>query len=220
MNARERVAAIVAGVVRQAVADACANGVVVLDDGAPEARLALEWCAAAVGGARVVAARGERVPKEITALAARGANLAAVPAAVAEEEARRLEARLLAAANRLLPASAWNKTALLLSPVLPPEPLLPLGDLYASQLLALTGGWSAPTGVRDLAELSGGVDRLDAALRGYLEERRTREDAMSVLPAEASDAVWGALEAGRFGRRRVGLVPKLGSRTLGIDLLA
>ncbi len=42
--------------------------------------------------------------------------------------------------------------------------------------------------------------------------------ALEPLGAAAAAEVGRAIEAGRFARRRIGLVPKLGGRTLGIDL--
>ncbi|MBI4545907.1 MAG: hypothetical protein HY703_11975 [Gemmatimonadetes bacterium] len=44
--------------------------------------------------------------------------------------------------------------------------------------------------------------------------------ALSALPPALRDAVIAAFEAGRFARRRLGLVPKPGARTLGVDLFA
>lgn len=214
-----RVAAVVGGVVRQAIQDAGAAGVVLLDDGSPEARLAAEWCGAALGPERVfrVAPPSGNAVEAVLA-AAQGA----VPTApeVSEAEVHRLFGRLIALERKALLAHPANKTALLLAAAVPPEPLLPLGDLYASEVERLAGSWSAPPEVAALADLAGGIDRLDAALIEHLDRRRPAEAALASLPPAARAAVLDALETGRFARRRIGLVPKLTTRTLGVDYFA
>mgnify|MGYP001279740294 CR=1 FL=1 len=214
---RERVASVIAEVMRHAVRDAGADGVVILDDGTPEARLAIEWTRRGLGSERVhaVAPPGE---DELSALLL-ALDSGTTDRTRARHESHRLRARLEAAARGALLAHPANKTALLLGGEIPPEPLLPLGDLYASQIEDLTGEWSAPDSVRRLAEAAGGISILDEALTAWAEERRPLLDALNVLPRDVAGNVGRLLEAGRFARRRVGLVPKLGFRTLGIDLL-
>ena len=190
-----RVASVVAAVIRHAADDAGAAGVVVLDDGSPEAGLAVRWSVDALGSERVHAVR---------------------PSAGGDAEAHRHAARVLAGERGALLCHPANKTALLLAPV-PPEPLLPLGDLYASQVAELTGAWSAPDSVRRLAEEVGGVTVLDEILSMLLDERREPAAVLSRHPA-AGPRVMEAMTRARFWRNRCGLVPKLGARTLGIDL--
>lgn len=219
MTRRDRIGAVVASVVRQAVRDAGARRIVLLHDDSAEARLALEWCRVALGADAVVAVRGESVAGALREI---GGEWSAPGDELLAGEARRLAARLEAGRGEpALLAHPANKTALLLAGLdLPPEPLLPLGDLYATEVQALAGAWSAPAPVRALADVAGGIGMLDGALRAYLDERRPLAEALSLLPEEARGRVFAALEAGRFGRRRVGLVPKLGARTLGVDLFA
>lgn len=212
---KERVGSVVAAVVRQAVRNAGAKGIVIMDDGTPEARLTIEWCTLAVGAEDVVAIAPPPPAAVESIMAALGVGEASDSVAI--EEAHRFQVRLVAASRGALLAHPANKTALLLGTAMPPEPLLPLGDLYASQIREIMGEWSAPDEVCRLADEAGGIDALDAALSEWLEGRRSLDDALRQLPA-ASDAVRRALKAGRFWRRRVGLVPKLGFRTLGIDL--
>ena len=214
-----RVAAVVAGVVRQVVEDAGAAGVVLLDDGSAEARLAAEWCGAALGPERVfrVSPPADRAVEAVLATA-QGIGRVAPDAGAAE--VHRLVGRLVALERRALLAHPANKTALLLAASVPPEPLLPLGDLYASEVEQLAGSWSAPPEVAALADAAGGIARLDAALREYVDRRRPAEAALASLPEAARAAVLDALETGRFARRRVGLVPKLTTRTLGVDYFA
>lgn len=215
---RVRVAGVVGEVVRQAVRDAGARGVVIPDDGSPEARLTLDWCRLALGADAVLAVPPPPPAAAATLSERAGVPPGSVPADRVLEETHRFAARVAAAARDALLAHPANKTALLLSGTLPPEPLLPLGDLYASQVEDLIGGWSAPPAVRALADEAGGIARLDAALEAVVDERRPVEALPALLGEAAGRAVLHALEAGRFARRRIGLVPKLGARTLGIDL--
>ena len=221
MTAAQRCATVVGGVIRQALADADARLLVLLDDGSPEALLARDWCAAELGANFVALAHGAAIARQLAGAPMDGANarVAAPDAWVLAEEARRLEARLRARTGEsALLANPANKTALLLGSMPPPEPLLPLGDLFATDVLALAGGWSAPPPVRALAELVGGIEALDGALRAHFDERRPVEEAVAGLPAAARGTVLEAISAARFARRRMGLVPKLGPRTLGLDL--
>ncbi|MGH7555918.1 MAG: hypothetical protein ACREMQ_23190, partial [Longimicrobiales bacterium] len=89
-----------------------------------------------------------------------------------------------------------------------------------SQVGELAGAWSAPQHVLALAESAGGIDALDRTLEEMIDRRSAPERAAPALPVAARDRLLGSLDAGRFHRRRMGLVPKLGARTLGIDLFA
>ncbi len=228
MTRRERVDRIVVGVLRQALADAGVGALILLDDGSPEALLARDWCTEAAGAAFLAVGREALGAGEMRAiLEARpgwrqhsgGPNVD--PEALATE-GRRLDARLRGAATPggALIANPLNKTALLLTPAAPPEPLLPLGDLFATDVRALVGDFSLPAPVRGLADEVGGIDALDAVLRAYFDERRRLAEALAPVPEPARTRVQDALAAARFARRRVGLVPKLGPRTPGIDLFA
>jgi hypothetical protein len=119
-----------------------------------------------------------------------------------------------------LVADPANKTTLLLEPARAEAAIFPLGDLYASQVSKLAGGWSGGAIVEDLARRCGGIEALDRALQRRFDERRDEPDAFSELEAAAVASLRAALDAARFARRRVGLVPKLSSRTLGVDLFA
>jgi hypothetical protein len=203
-----RLAAIVGAVAQQALADRGATRIALLDDGGPEAELAARLLAAALGagaGVRVTAREGEM--ESVLHLAPE------LSPARAREEVRRLKARLLADAVAAHPA---NKTALLLGGELPPEPFLPLGDLWASEVAALAGNWSAPDAVRRIAEQAGGIEALDGALRAHVDGRNPA--ALDALPREAAKAVRRALAAGRPSRLHLRIVPKVGTRTLGVDL--
>lgn len=205
-----RIGAAVGAVARQALIDRGAHRVALLDDGSPEAALAARFLAAALGNDAVV--RVSVDGREVEPL------LHLLPSGVSRErlhdEGRRVKARVLEGALTAHPA---NKTELLLGAALPPEPLLPLGDLYASEVDALCGGWSASAEVRALAEGAGGVEALDAALRRWLDGRDPAGPA--ALPAGIAEEVKRRFRAGRAARLAPRIVPKLGTRTLGVDLL-
>jgi len=202
-----RLGEVVAAVAAQALADRGVGRIALADDGSPEAGLALRFL--------------ERLPPETVARVGRDHPrvesllhaLRGVPAGRAGREAVGLVARLDPEA---LPAGPENKTALLLGGMLPPEPFLPLGDLYASEVEELCGGWSAPEEVRALADAAGGIDRLDGALRAWLDGRDS--GALDRLPSGVADAVRHHFARGRADRFSVRLVPKIGYRTLGVDL--
>jgi hypothetical protein len=177
-NRRERIGRIVSAVIRQAVTDARADGVLLPAAPSPESGLAREWCELAVGPARVFTADSP---------------------------------------GRLLAAHAASKTTLLLTPV-PPVALLPLGDLYGSEVLELGGDWSPPRAVRELAAAVGGAEVLDRALRRWAEERHVPAVAFQELPPALAGELERLLLVSRFARWTGGLVPKLTSRTVGIDL--
>lgn len=220
-----RIGAIVGAVMAEAVRNAGAGGIVVMFDDSPQARLARDWCAGTLGGDAVhcvAPPEADAVSALTRSLAGGGSHASVVDAAdgATDEEAHRFLARSAARARRALVAHPANKTTLLLGGAPPPEPLLPLGDLYATQVSELAGGWSAPDPVRSLADRAGGIDRLDRALAALVDERRPAAEALGGLPDDVGDAVVAALEVGRFGRRRLGIVPKLSARTAGIDFFA
>lgn len=198
-----RVREVIAAVCRQALRDRGAQRVALLDDGTPETELAagiLAECAEVVR----VAPLGPELESLLHPAGADADRL--------RLEGQRLRARLLPDA---LPAWAASKTVLLLAGPLPPEPLLPLGDLYATEVAELAGGWSAPEEVRAVVERAGGVERVDRALRLFVEGRDPR--ALEGLGAGAAE-IRALLARGAASRRAAHVVPKLGSRTLAADL--
>lgn len=70
--------------------------------------------------------------------------------------------------------------------------------------------------IERVAALAGGLGALDDALRGWIDRRDP--STLDRLPAEAAQAVRTALLAGRASRLNPRIVPKVGARTLGIDL--
>ncbi|HEX2092233.1 MAG TPA: hypothetical protein VHG28_07510 [Longimicrobiaceae bacterium] len=203
-----RIGEVVAAVARQALADWGVRRIALLDDASPEAALAGRFLERL--GPEVLV----RVPTSGPGVEPLLHALGRLPeeARVGREVAG-LRARLEPDA---LPAAPDNKTALLLDGALPPEPFLPLGDLWASEVAELAGGWSAPAGVRALAEAAGGIDRLDAALRARVDRRDPT--GLDGLPGGVAEEVRRRFALGRASRLAVRLVPKVGSRTLGLDL--
>jgi hypothetical protein len=96
--------------------------------------------------------------------------------------------------------------------------LLPLGDLFHSQLAELIGDHALPPELTELANAVGGAETLDRVLRRYFDERLDWRRATAGLDARARVLLEQQLEGARFRRGRVGVVAKVGSRTLGIDL--
>jgi len=118
-----------------------------------------------------------------------------------------------------LPVAAASKTALLLGSR-PEADILLLGDLYYSQVIELAGSAQLSPEQSELATACGGPEALDRALSRYYDLRENWDTAVSELLPAARARLKHTLEAARFRRAHLGLIPKLGSRTLGIDLYA
>lgn len=200
----ERTARVVRAVVAAAVRDAAAGGVVVLDDWTPEGELVYEWLVAELGEERVWRA---------ASLASNVQHSDADPV-----DAQRLAAWRTAREQAALIAHPANKTVLLLGGRVPWADLYPLGDLWASQVETLARHWSGPEEVEAVAEAAGGLAALDTALARMIDAREPAADALARLPAAAAQQLITLYERGRYFRLRARLVPKLGVRTLGIDL--
>lgn len=193
---------IVSDVIAEAVRSAGAGGIVILDDWTPEGELSYEWLVAALGEARVW----------------RGASLASNVQGVEAADAQQIAALRFARERDGLIAHPASKTALLLGGALPRADVFPLGDLYATQVAELADGWSVPDALATVVRLVGGIDVLDAVLARMVEGREPPRTALAGLGADDADEVVRMYERGRWHRLRPRLVPKLGARTLGVDL--
>ena len=109
-----------------------------------------------------------------------------------------------------------NKTELLLGPIKPAN-LYPFGDLYASELADLAGISELSRDVKPVADRAGGAAQLDRVLRRLFDERCDPDEAFNEAPHVRAE-VMRRLEQTRFFRMQMGVVPKIGARTLGIDL--
>ena len=204
-SAADRVASVVRAVIAGAVHEAGAAGVVVLDDWTPEGELVYEWLIAELGEDRVW----------------RAASLASnvqQGGGVDPADAHRLVAWRMARERAALIAHPANKTVLLLGGRVPWADLFPLGDLWASQVEALARRWSGPIEVEKVAAAAGGLAALDASLARMIDARAHPAEALANLPPAAARQLVTLYERGRYFRLRARLVPKLGTRTLGIDL--
>ena len=85
--------------------------------------------------------------------------------------------------------------------------------------ISCAGGYNLPEEVQALARAAGGIDALDRALQLRFEARLPADQVAEQLPEPARGPFLEAVQAGRFWRERAGLIPKLGARTIGIDLL-
>ena len=168
-DAEARVAFVVRGVVRQAMRDADARGLRLLEAESDASRLIRRWC---------------DVP--------------------------------VAASAPSLSFSALNKTELLLAGVDERADLYPVGDLYASELAEFVKLQPGNVVAR-LAEQAGGLLALDVLLRRLLDERSDAEAAFATAP-QLRDPLLARLRVTRFRRGQLGIIPKLGARTIGIDL--
>jgi hypothetical protein len=204
-DAARRIAEVVGAVARQALADYGRTRIVVLHNDGPEAELAARILRGAVGEDRVTIEAGQ--------VESGWARDVSGDARQVTESVRRMWASQV---DDALVAHPANKTALLLGGALPPDPLLPLGDLWATEVSALAGGWSAPAEVMALAEAAGGIEVLDTGLRRLIDGRDPA--GLDVLPDAAAARVRQALAAGSASRRYPRIVPKLGVRTLCADL--
>ena len=112
-----------------------------------------------------------------------------------------------------------SKTELLLG-LAPPADILPFGDLYHSELCELAPDAKLPDSIAAIVAESGGAAGVDEALALFYDRRLPWTRAVAHLGPAQAKHLEQALEAARFRRSRVAIVPKLGARTLGVDLYA
>lgn len=206
---------IVAEVVRGVLRDRQATGVVLSVPDGPERRLLCRWLEDA--GVPVAVPGEEDVARLAAALSRVAlADGATPPAAGISEEAHRAAGRTLARHMGFITASAMNRTALLLSGSdLPPEPLLPLGDLPASQVMEAMGGCTLPGPFSAMEAEPEAVAALDRFLRHR--DERLPGGAPS-LPEPWAAGIRSRLLAGRWALGAPIVIPRLGARTPGDDL--
>lgn len=209
-----RIRTVVLGVIREALRESGARGLILATAPGPEARLLAGWCDE--GGVALEAPDEELIRTLTGALEAQASPELR---ARASGEARRAAARLMAGERTLIPVAAINRTALLLSPAPPPEPFLPLGDVPATAVRTLAGECTLPDPFQDLAREAEKLLAAEALLEelGRPGPGRPAEPIPGVSP-ELRRRLEAAIAAGSWGRRVPPLVPKLGSGTWGLDL--
>lgn len=210
-----REARIITEVVRGVLEDRGAGGIVLATPPGPESELLEGWLLDA--GIRVLSPSPRRVESLIEGLRAPPPQEGPPPDDAAEwEEGWRAEGRILARREGFMVAGTANRTALLLlGAELPPEPLLPLGDLPASRILELKGACTLPGVFAPLAGDRGGVEALDR----FLAHREGRHPGSApALPPGLQGEVLRRLSAGRWALGAPVVIPRLGSRTPGPDL--
>lgn len=210
----DRIARVVVAVVAEAIREADARGVVLASSPRPETALLERWFAAAAITVKMPAAEVVRAVAD--SLEASLGGDASEPVARSSEEARRAAARVVANHEGLIPVSAANKTELIWAERLPPEPLLPLGDLYASQIHALAGDCTVPPPLADIEPHQ--LRAVDEAMARVVDDGIRPDVAFAELSPELRDAVISAMRRSAWKGTLPPVVPKLGRRTLGVDL--
>ena len=202
----DRVAGIVREVVAAEVARTRSRGVILASPPGPEADLLARWLPSTLplrhpdpGAVSDVAG----------ALAAAGA-----PGTHVEALAWQAVARAQALSQGLLPVGASNKTWLLLEDAPLSARVLPLGDVWATDVERWAGTAVLPAVLRDATPDQ--VSAVENALRNYLQEGVSPGEAFAPLGSLA-DPVRAALD-GAEHRRRGLVIPKLDKWTAGIDL--
>lgn len=199
-------ARIVQDVLRETQDERGTCGFVLTGPPGPEGDLIRRWLSEA--GLTVHAPRGDAV-----AAAARTLTTAGVGAPHATEAARRAIAWALARAEALIEVGHETKTHLLLEGCA--ARVIPLGDLWASQVRELAGGIS-PLAllVSEPPEMLVEVDR---TLGSFLEEGASFAEAAAALPDRVRRGVRRGLRRAAPGSRPP-LVPKVSDWTPGLDL--
>lgn len=116
-----------------------------------------------------------------------------------------------------LTVTASSKTALLLAGPDQAVDLAPLGDLYFSEIARFCRGCRLTGSVAEFSKAAGSPEILDDCLRKLLDERRSPHAAFAAAP-HLREPVLRRLQQTRFRRGRAGIIPKIGPRTIGIDL--
>lgn len=207
-SGEDRVRRIVGGVIRAALRDTGSSGLVLVTPADPQGALLLRW----IRSWEIEVAE----PGEVESLAAGLAASGAEDTRAVDGELHRAAARILARRRNLLPVHPIHKTSLLLGGAPPPEPLLPLADLFASRLAWWCERVNCPVPLRDVDKDE--LAAVDRTLERYLDGRLSWTRAARALDPDLRRAVKDALDRGRWHRLWAPVAPKLGPRTPGIDL--
>ena len=214
---------IIIGVLEEALRSS-GRAAFVLSGGGPEERLLTTWLDVAGLSWQAPSLDSLQAAKRLlVGVGHDGQPTVAAPRGAAPErdpdpdaEASALAGAALARASGYLHLGSANKTCLLLSAHAPIQPVLPLGDLYASQVRFLAGSCTLPPCLQHVpAEVLEGVD---AGLKAYLEDGFHRHQALAGLPEAVHRKILDAQAAARRAWHPIPLIPKLSRATLGLDL--
>ncbi len=135
------------------------------------------------------------------------------------EEEERFRARIAAHEKNGEVAHLANRTYLILARRLPPERVLPLGDLAASEVLALGGRPLLPPPFHAVADDPSALVELESAIDAWLAGSPAGDSAWGPVVAAPTDRTLGeVLKEGFLVRAQDRIVPKLGHATPWIDL--
>lgn len=207
----DRFRTIVMGVMEEAVRRAGARGVVLGGRG-PEGTLLESWFAGSVIPVTTPPPEVLEAARELILRSISSHEATSIPGL----DGWNLAARVLAAREGLLLLGTATKTTVLLSPGRQLEPVLPLADLYASEILELRGECSVPPCLEGADE--GIVRAVDLGLQEYLEGNLEPRDALPGVQEPFRFQVLEALQGVREGWMPTPLVPNFRPFTLGIDL--
>ena len=206
----ERVRGLVLSVLEEALRRTGAGGAVVAGGG-PEGTLLERWLSH--GGISSFSPSPEAVALAQEVLLATDAGSGPGNGGMGP---RALASMALARRQDLLLLGTATRTLILLSRTLPPEPILPLGDIFASEVLDIQGECTVPPILGGAgAEV---VRTVDQGLQEWVTEAIAPECAFSAVDPALRPILVDALREAK--RRWVFpyLVPPLRSPTLGIDL--
>ena len=212
-----RFSTIITGVIREALRYSGRSAVMVVGGG-PEEALLESWLGDAhipfQPAPRKVMERMLPILKDLEDEESQPPGTSTDPALT--QRASELAGQAVASARDLLLLGTANKTSLLLSFSTSVQPVLPLGDLYASQIQEMSGDCTVPGALRGISAKE--LSAVDSALRAYFEGGLPPETAFGELEPERSQQVREMLEESRRRWHPLPLIPKLGDATLGMDL--
>ena len=139
---------------------------------------------------------------------------------IVAQETARFQARLAAERTGGEVAHLANRTFLLLTDRPPPERILPLGDLRASDVLALGGVPALPPPFQDVADDPQALVDLEEAVEGWIARSWGSRRGGRPTPSTrwGPDELEAVLKRGFLARAHDRVVPKLGSWTPWVDL--
>ena len=203
---------LVVRVLKEAVRRSGSGGVVIAGQG-PEADLLSRWVSQAGIPSRSPSPKAVALARELLGATSPSRE---DPAPPGRADPTALASLALARQVGFLLLGTATKTTLLLSPDLPLEPVLPLGDLFATDVLAIQGRCTVPRPLEDAHEEM--LRAVDTGLQEFLEEGTRPAEALPAVVDPLRSILVEALQKSRSSRISHYLVPMLRGPTPGIDL--